>query len=216
MESDSMQKYVARFAAFLRTKKGKEIAAERDVNQHFFQQELRGKLDDFTASTLEDVLTHLWSMAVWGNKAYYAGRILEMNNGGVPTVVRYLRQLYTSKDPVETYAAVVASLRGLGPSSVSEVLAYLHPDQFIPWNKQTRIALGKLDVLPELRRVYSLSATQYRSFIGECEALAETLFKAGLPRDFYVLDFCFYWLAQLAGETVEVGVATNGWNHDER
>ncbi|MCX6064094.1 MAG: hypothetical protein NTV26_07965 [Caldiserica bacterium] len=216
MPDKSIESYMLEFKAFLETEKGKEISAERDINQHFFQKDLRGKLDDFTTSTLEEVLGHLWSMAVWGNKSYYAGRIVEMNSGGLPTVVRYLRELYAPRDPVETYAAMVGSFHGMGPSSISEALSYLHPDQFIPWNKQTRIALGKLGVLPELQKTYSLTPAQYRAFIGRCEALAGTLAKAGLPGDYYILDFCFYWLAQVAGEAVGVITpAVAGWSHDE-
>ncbi|MFA4931403.1 MAG: hypothetical protein WC625_00575 [Caldisericia bacterium] len=215
MSDRSLESYVVKFKAFLETPKGKEISAERDINQRFFQEELRGRLDDFTTSTLEEVLGHLWSMAVWGNKSYYAGRIVEMNTGGLPTVVQYLKELYASKDPIETYAAVVGSFHGMGPSSVSEALAYLHPDEFIPWNKQTRIALRKLGVLPELQKTYSLSPTQYRAFIGQCKVLATALVKAGLPGDYYMLDFCFYWLAQLAGETVDVNPVVTAWNHDE-
>jgi len=208
--------YVTEFKAFLETQTGKEISAERDINQRFFQKDLRGRLDDFTTSTLEEVLAHLWSMAVWGNKSYYAGHIVEMNSGGLPTVVRYLRELYASRDPVETYAAVVGSFHGMGPSSISEALSYLHPDQFIPWNKQTRIALHKLGVLPKLQKTYSLTPTQYRAFIGECEVLVGTLAKAGLPGDYYILDFCFYWLAQVAGEAVGViPPIVAGWSHDE-
>jgi hypothetical protein len=215
MIDKSIESYIVQFKAFLETDKGKEISKERDINQRFFQKDLRAKLDDFTTSTLEEVLGHLWSMAVWGNKSYYAGRIVDMNSGGLPTVVRYLRELYVSRDPVETYAAVVGSFHGMGPSSISEALSYLHPDQFIPWNKQTRIALGKLGVLPELQKTYSLTPTQYRAFISKCEALVGTLAKAGLPGDYYILDFCFYWLAQVAGETVAVERVVTTWNHDE-
>lgn len=216
MGDRGLDSYVTKFKAFLETPKGKEISAERDINQRFFQKDLKGKLDDFTTSTLEEVLSHLWSMAVWGNKSYYAGRIVEMNSGGLPTVVRYLRELYASRDPVETYAALVGSFHGMGPSSISEALSYLHPDQFIPWNKQTRIALHKLGVLPELQKTYSLTPTQYRAFIGECEVLVGTLAKAGLPGDYYILDFCFYWLAQVAEEAIDVILPiVAAWNHVE-
>jgi hypothetical protein len=41
MVGRSLENYVVEFKAFLETPKGKEISAGRDVNQRFFQQDLR-------------------------------------------------------------------------------------------------------------------------------------------------------------------------------
>jgi len=144
MSDKNAGSYMPQFRAFLKTDKGKGIAKDRDSSLDYFQKELQLQLGDMTMSTLEDVLHHLWSMGVWGNKASVE---LLQSILRERSVLPYVGQCQKWINMSIKYAIALGERRLPGFSSVYEV-AHIPLDSIVLDGLVTGLAGKKMDALP--------------------------------------------------------------------
>ncbi|RKY04067.1 hypothetical protein DRP77_04865 [Candidatus Poribacteria bacterium] len=197
-----IREYVKSFREYLKTKDFQHDQEEREEHRRFFQRELRERLEGLSESDIEEVVKRLWANAMWSNKQYLASQIVEIN--GLEKLQEAFKDLLYSDDPEEAYSRFLSKIKGFGPSSVTEILCYIHPDRCGIWNKQARRALMKLDVDVVNPRKYQLSTEEYKRFNELLQAikseleqeLRQELEEIGVEADLLFVDFFLFKVSQ--------------------
>jgi hypothetical protein len=196
----AVRRYVERFRRYMDTPEFQQDQEQRLKRVTFFQQKLPGLLEDLSETDVEALLSQLWATAAWGNKTYLAQKIV--NDNGLQALRHQFKQLLTSDDPEEAYGQFLERIKGLGPASTTEILAYVHPDRCGIWNRRARDALRILGITDSVNTgKYHLSVQEYRTFNRLLQAIAEELRSAGIPDvDLLMVDFFLYEITRLGPE----------------
>jgi hypothetical protein len=116
------------------------------------------------------------------------------------------------------------TIKGLGPASITEILALVHPEQCGIWNAKARKALvylGFEGTFPVLRR-YQITGEEYQRFNALLGDIADELDQSGIQRpDLLGVDYFLYevWSAEqraarASGPTVRP-MSDEDFDHDE-
>lgn len=195
-QESALRRYLGKFRQYMGTPAFQADQKQRQERVAFFQQELPRRLEDFSEADVEVLLTHLWASAAWGNKAYLAQKII--NDNGLQVLRDQLKHLLTSDDPEEAYEQFLRRVKGMGPASTTEMLAYIHPDRCGIWNRRARDALQILGITDYVStNKYSLSSQEYRTFNRLLMSIARELQAAGISDvDLLMVDFFLYEVAR--------------------
>ncbi len=210
----AVAKYIEPFRRYLDTEGYRRFEAERKAHVAFFQTDLPRRLAELSEADVEALLGHLWATAMWGNKAYLAQKII--NDNGMERLREELKRLVEAADPEEAYGHFLRAVKGFGPASVTEMLAYLHPDRCGIWNRQAREALRLLGITHVVNLgKYTLSVQEYRSFNRLLRAIARELSQAGIPDvDLLFVDLFLYYIVN-ATELETTPVQAEDFDHNE-
>jgi len=195
-QRETLVGYAKQFVEWLNTKKGQDNVFEHRDHEAYFKEKLRSEnLAKMTADEFREVYKVLWASNMWGNKDWYIDhRLLEPN--GLDKLRRELTKLlYGSDDISKRYDEFKANVKGLGPSSISEILHFVFPDKFCLWNEKPKSVLpflGLGNLLPDWFFKYQIAdGADYYSCIRILDAIKNEL------RDFGVADFIdldlFFW-----------------------
>src|SRR5258708_21709994 len=117
-----------------------ERQARRDLYADLLSPDGLGQM---TVAQLGQVISSLWASSIWGDKGYLVDKLIYDN--GLPTLVIQLRRLLWGKGTVAVrYDTFRKTIKGLGTASITEIMAFVHPDQCSLWNDITRQSLGLL------------------------------------------------------------------------
>jgi len=111
------------------------------------------------------VISALWSSRLWGNKGYLVEKLIRENT--LPVLIDALRNVLWGKAALPArYDAFRRAVKGLGAASITEILAFVHPEQCGLWNDMARAALDLLgfrEAFPALRKA-QISGAEYSAF----------------------------------------------------
>lgn len=179
--TDAHREQIARFVPAFRRLLDTyaESLLERQGRQALYAQILSPEgLRGLTELELGQLLASLWASRQWGNKGYLVEKLITTN--GLPAIASHLRALLWGREDIaRRYDAFRRAIKGLGAASITELLAFTHPDTCGLWNDIVRAALIILGFRGELAalRKAQISGAEYRAFndlIGEIGAeLAE-------------------------------------------
>lgn len=165
------------------------------------------------------VVSSLWATLLWGNKGYLVDKLLQDN--GLPTIVEQLRNLLWGKDPLAIrYDSFRKNIKGLGPSSITEILAFVHPDQCGLWNDKARKALKALGFGASFRALnkHQISGSQYEEFNDLLRLVRDELQRNGIENlDLLGVDYFLFevWKAEKErGEPASVEAPPSGYEFD--
>lgn len=114
-----------------------------------------------TPDDLVEFFSPLWSMAMWGNKEYQVNQIIADN--GLDHLKKRLSDLLWGQDPVsKRWDEFRGKTKWVGPGMMSELLGYVHPDDFIIWNKVTIVALNYLGYSGLPQRSHQIKGESYQ------------------------------------------------------
>jgi len=192
------------YREFRGTALGKEWLQERAKQKAFVQSLLSGdKIGFLTEPQLKEIIKRLWATLFWGNKDYKATNVLErnttVNKTGLETIRNELAELlYGTGEFTKRYDAFRKRVKGLGTSSVTEILHFAAPTKFCLWNDKPQTVLPRLgltDLLP--KRVFKNPNAMTGADYAECCAvvglLRDEMIANGIsPADFTDAD-CFLW-----------------------
>lgn len=200
-QREKIRSHVARFQEYMKGEQFKRDEQDRLDRVNYFQRELPSRLPSLSEADVDELVRKLWSSRFWGNKEYLVQLIIAKN--GLDHLRQELTHLLDVKIPVmERYARFSHEVDRLGgPASLTEMLAYLHPDRCGIWNGKVReaLALLGLESLVDVNK-YQLSAGEYEAFNQVLELLAAELRSHGLPDvDLLFTDFFLYEVVE-AGE----------------
>jgi len=204
-QTERIRDFVPIFRQYLESGPREADLEERQSRHESYSRLLSPEgLDRMTELEFGQVISTLWASQMWGKKSYLVGKLIEDN--GLPHLVASLKALLWSEEPIPSrYDAFRGAIKGLGPASITEILALVHPAQCGIWNDKARKALGYLgfrETFPALRK-YQISGQDYQRFNALLGDIADELARAGIsPADLLEVDYFLFevWKAEERGE----------------
>ena len=137
-------------SAFVKNKKANAAYyddnwAERKERKAYYQSFTRDKLLAMTAEDFFEYISRLWSMVMWGNKRFVVDKLIADN--GFDALKKQLAELLCGTAQFEKrWNTFLKSVKGMGPSTISELLTYANPNEYMLFNKTTILCYSYLDV----------------------------------------------------------------------
>ena len=185
--------HIANFQHWLKTDQGDAATwqKEREERLAWYQKYLgKDRIGKLTSDELATLIKDLWATNIWHNKDYKAGKLIKDN--GLDKVRAALEELFYGDAALEKrWDAFRATIKGFGPSSLSEILTF-HDAQF-----HALVNLKPYRVLPRIG--FSISPVSdgksYRKAVAEIGKVKSLLQDSGLKdTDFIVTDFFIAYL----------------------
>ena len=192
---------IAHYANLYRDQLNKEIYGgewdkERKKRISYYQKIFsKQNIDKLSEKNFGEAVKQLWASQIWGNKDYLVNKILEDN--GIQKIRKSMKVFLYGKDPIkERFGLFSKSIKGLGTSSVTEILSFVHPTKYGIWNdkpKNVLPLLGMTDILPARVFKYQLSGKDYAQCNEVLSQIGSELIKLGF-KDIDLLDVdIFMW-----------------------
>ena len=165
---------------------------ERRQRRTFYQSFTREKILSMREDDFYEYISRLWAMLIWGNKKYVVDKLIEDN--GFETIKRFLADLLFGSKPVHNrWDSFLKEIKGMCPATVSELLCYQDPQNFIIANRTTATCFQYLGISGMPRRNYQFTGARYLEVCRSAKQLAEALRAAGgKDMDLLMVDY-FLW-----------------------
>lgn len=193
----NIQKLNSAIAEFTKKKKSnaayyEENWAERKERKEYYQSFTKDKLIAMTEDEFLEYISKLWSMLIWGNKKYVVDKLIADN--GFVALKKQLAELLYGTSPIEKrWDVFLKSIKGMGPATISELLTYANPKEYVIFNKTTILCYGYLDIPDMPKYNYQYTGKKYSEVCAIAKEIAEELRKAGAEDyDLLAVDY-FMW-----------------------
>ena len=159
------QKLNSAITEFIKKKKTnaayyEENWAERKERKEYYQSFTKDKLLAMTEEEFLEYISKLWSMLIWGNKKYVVDKMIADN--GFATLKKQLAELLYGTNPIEKrWDVFLKSIKGMGPATISELLTYANPQEYVIFNKTTILCYGYLDIPDMPKYNYQYTGKKY-------------------------------------------------------
>lgn len=218
-----LQNFFQPFRVFLRESTAQGWQQDREARTGLYRQILTvEKILELTEGEFEQLIGSLWANGWWKKKEYVVKRILESTT--FTEVKRHLRDLLWSKEPLRLrYDAFRQHVKGLGPAALTELLAFVHPDECGLWNDKSRQALKAIGfdpILGDITSKYQISGADYER-VNSALGLIRDEMKAVDFHDANLLDvdFLLYYILtehpQAQVEVEQPARKDEEFDHDE-
>lgn len=184
-------------AAFVKNKKANAAYyddnwAERKERKTYYQSFTKDKLLVMTEEDFFEYIGRLWSMVMWGSKRFVVDKLIVDN--GFDVLKRQLAELLYGTAPIEKrWSAFLKSVKGMGPATVSELLTYANPDEYVIFNKTTILCYTYLDIPDMPRYNYQYTGKKYTEVCAIAKEISAALKAAGAEdHDLLAVDY-FLW-----------------------
>lgn len=165
---------------------------ERKERKEYYQSFTKDKLIAMTEEEFLEYISKLWSMLIWGNKKYVVDKLIADN--GFVTLKKQLVELLYGTSPIEKrWDVFLKSIKGMGPATISELLTYANPQEYIIFNKTTILCYSYLDIPDMPKYNYQYTGKKYAEVCNIAKEIAEELKTAGADDyDLLAVDY-FMW-----------------------
>jgi hypothetical protein len=192
------------FEEWLRSEDAKAAIQDRSVKLREIRTLLSEEnINGLTESDLRKIIALLWAFNMWTDKFYAANRVLQSKN--IEGIRSELRELLYGRAPFpQRYDRFSRNVRGLGPSGLTEMLAFFNPQEYGIWNEKSRKALeflGLSNIL--LTRKYRISGQEYEKINKALKLIYDeikpALEKVGIAEqgvDLTLVDLFLYYVFQ--------------------
>jgi len=191
------QKLQSAVLAFIKNKTGNAAYnsdnwAERSERKAYYQSFTKAKLLAMTEDAFVEYLSRLWSMLMWGNKRFLANKLIADN--GFDMLKKQLAELLYGSIPVEKrWDNFLKTVKGIGPATMSELLSYANPDEYVVVNKTVVSCLAYLGIQDMPRYNYQYTGKKYAEVCAIAKKISAALKEAGdEDSDLLEVDY-FLW-----------------------
>lgn len=169
-----------------------EAINERNERKEYYQAWTEERIKTMTEDEFVEYIGKLWSMIVWGNKKYIAEKIIESN--GFNNLKKMLIDLlYGNNDLVERWNNFYTKIKHIGPSSMSELLSYINPNEYFICNKITCECFRYLEVKGVPLYNYQYTGKNYKRLCSIAKSIKNELQKENIGYvDLLVVDYMFW------------------------
>jgi hypothetical protein len=180
---------LAVFKEYLKEERARQDKEEREERKRIFQQLFRAEFNEFIFA---EIVKKLWASQIWANQEYLVSNIIQQN--GWEKLKNAFRKLVSKEDaPGKRYEEFFASIKGMGPSMVTEILCYAEPQNAGIWNDKVRKALAWLEAEEMPYQKYRISGAEYDSVNNFLKELATQIAHATNEEvDLLFVDY-FLW-----------------------
>jgi hypothetical protein len=195
----TIKNYIKQYLKWREEQKEKELA-ERETRVDWYKAKMGSheKIKNFTEKDFHELIERLWALEFWRNKSYKVNKLIK-DNGLDKLKTAFINLLYSEQPIAKRWDDFRKSIKGLGPSSLSEILTLVFPDQYGIMNMKPLTVLPYLGFLTEketknISYGYT-SGRDYERFMEALQKVREELKNNGLPEaDFIDVDFFIWYL----------------------
>lgn len=184
-------------SAFVKNKKANAAYyddnwTERKERKAYYQSFTKDKLLAMAEEDLFEYISKLWSMVIWGNKKYVVDKLIADN--GFDTLKKQLAELLYGTAPIEKrWTTFLKTVKGLGPATISELLTYANPEEYVIFNKTTILCYTYLDIQEMPKYNYQYTGKKYTEVCAITKEISSALKAAGAEDyDLLAVDY-FLW-----------------------
>lgn len=165
---------------------------ERVERKNYYQAFTKDKILAMSEDDLYEYISKLWSMLIWGNKKYVVDKLIADN--GFDNVKSQLADLLFGAKSVDVrWDTFLKEVKGLGPATVSELLTYVNPKEYVIFNKTTILCFTYLDIPNMPNYNYQYTGKKYVEVCKEAKSIADKLAASGEKDvDLLAVDY-FMW-----------------------
>lgn len=197
--------------AFIKNKKANAAYhddnwAERNERKVYYQSFTRDKLMAMTPDAFFEYISRLWSMLMWGNKKFVVDKLIADN--GFDALKNHLAELLYGTAPIEKrWNEFLKSVKGVGPATISELLTYVNPKEYVIFNKILILCFEYLGIPDMPKYNYQYTGKKYAEVCAIAKEIARAMKSAGVEDcDLLAVDY-FLWDEVLPlAEKKETGV----------
>lgn len=185
---DIIKKYKKRYSTLTDI----EVINERNERMQYYQGWTKERIKKMTSDEFVEYIGKLWSMIVWGNKKYIADKIIEIN--GFDKVKKYLIDLlYGNNDIERRWNDFYNNIKQIGPSSMSELLSYINPNEYVICNKVTCECFKYLGVEKVPTHNYQYTGTNYKRLCDIGKQIQQEMLKEEISNvNLLLVDYMFW------------------------
>ncbi len=166
--------------------------SERKERKKYYQSFTKDKIIAMTEDELLEYISKLWSMLIWGNKKYVVDKLIA-DNGFIPLKKQLAELLYGTSPVEKRWDLFLKSVKGMGPATISELLTYVNPQEYVIFNKTTILCFGYLDIPDMPKYNYQYTGKKYMEVCAIAKAIAQELKKFNAEDyDLLAVDY-FLW-----------------------
>ncbi|MEB3756207.1 MAG: hypothetical protein GSR79_05045 [Desulfurococcales archaeon] len=192
-QSSVPESLLERFQVFIGTEEGRKWKRERVERESLYQRLLDvSHIDSLSMEDFSLVIKSLWASNIWTNKDWLVQKILE-DNGGIENIRRALKELlYGSGSIGERYDRFIKRVKRIGPSMLTEILAFTNPESYCIWNEKPKAVLPFLGMdkqLPSRMFRYQITGQEYEKCISVLSKIRDSLRGIIKKPDFIDVDF---------------------------
>lgn len=184
---------IEKFKDFINTDKGKEWKKEQKERKELYLNLMsKDHIKSLTEENFRNVIKSLWATNFWTNKDWKVDDTLK-KNGGIERIRESLSHLLYGGEPLhQRYESFRVKVKGLGPSMLTELMAFIVPQKYCIWNEKPKAVLPFLEMdksLPDKVFKYQISGEDYERCIDELSKIKKELGKIITDTDFIDVDF---------------------------
>lgn len=192
MNRDILNKEIKKYKQHISNISDMEAINERKERMEYYQSWNTERIQNMTEDEFVEFIGKLWSMIVWGNKKYIADKIIELN--GFNKIKKYLIELlYGSSSIEERWDRFYKNIKRIGPSSMSELLSYINPDEYVICNSVTCLCFKYLGVEKVPTYNYQYTGKNYRRLCKVGKEIKDAMINADIKNvNLLVVDYMFW------------------------
>lgn len=165
---------------------------ERKERKAYYKSFDKARLLSMTEDQFLEYIGKLWSMLIWGNKKYVVDKLIA-DNGFENVKKQLVELLYGSVAIEKRWDAFLKNVKGLGPATISELLTYINPQEYVIFNKTTISCYTYLDISDMPKYNYQYTGKKYVEVCTTAKQIAAMLKSAGADdADLLAVDY-FLW-----------------------
>src|SRR3990170_5046600 len=183
-QQENIKRHIDEFKVFAKSDKGLEWERDREHKTELIQRFLsKENVMNLTEENFTEIIKTLWATDFWSNKNYFVSKLLKDNT--FQRLREELKELIHGTNPLEKrFDRFKGSIRGLGPSSITEILLFASPNEYCLWNDKPKNILPflRLNLLPERVYRYQIDGSDYVRCIAVLSLIRDELRKSGLGK----------------------------------
>jgi len=191
-QKENIRQYIGNFKEFIKTSKGLEWEKGRQYKTELIQTLLsKEHVLNLTEEEFDKVIKALWATDFWKNKDYLVRKLLKDNS--LQRLREELQELIYGTEQLEKrFDRFRTNVKGLGPSSITEILLFVSPTDYCIWNDKPKNVLPflKIRLLPEKVYKHQIDGSDYVKCIAVLSLIKNEIKNSGFETaDFVDLDF---------------------------
>lgn len=169
-----------------------EAINERKERKEYYQSWTKEKIYSMSEDDFVEYIGKLWSMLVWGNKKYISDKIIELN-GFERIKENLINLLYGEDDIVIRWNSFYKNIKQIGPSTMSELLSYINPEEYVICNKVTCECFRYLGVDKVPIYNYQYTGENYSRLCDIAKEIKKKLENENIGKvDLLIVDYMFW------------------------
>jgi hypothetical protein len=221
---ETVRKITEMYINDLKTKGWQEsIKVHNDHREVFTPMFSRDALEKMTEIEFKNLYKQTWASEIWENKDWNLENAILKPNNGFENVRKGLVELLYGNDNIEVRLDNFRdNVKGIGFSTISEILNFVFPDQYCLFNKKTKLGLQymNIDILPKKYLKYGINTgKEYLECLETLTAIKNEIAKDGFQNPNYIDLDAFFWYIfdrrpPIIQTSIKVSTLENGVYYD--